>query len=302
MKKTCFFSSVLVLLFIASLFAAAATDEQWVKYGNSMYAKNQWDQAITAYQKALEINPANYNAALYCGYACMKKGDNGNAINYLQKANDLTPSPEVEAKIETLKNSGIKFNMPDEKSGIEESTPFRVGIKIGVSSTNISRSDSVSFDSRSGLCSGLTVAYGYGSLLSMQADLLYSQKGCKPKGLGKDDVIMLDYIELPLMLKLSLSPFKKLLTGIYGGMYAAGDIIAKDVYNGVTGDISRDFQFFDYGAVFGLDVSYPIVSGRLFIDLRLDLGMANMAKIPSDINAGLKETDSALTISAGYLF
>jgi tetratricopeptide (TPR) repeat protein len=297
MKKLMLIAASLIIFSSICSAAALTADAKWVKYGNGMYAKNSYDQAIAAYQKALSINPANYSAALYCGYAYLKKGDNGNAVNYLERANAISPSPAVEEKIDNIKKSGLKLNIPGEESGIEQSdseNPFRFGIKAGFSLTDVSLSNNTDpFDSKTGISTGLVVAYGFGGLLSMQAELLYSQKGYKVRDFN--EFIRFDYIELPLMLKISLSPFKKVLTGIYAGASAGLIVSAKGVNNY---DLSKDVEAFDYGAIFGADISYPIVFGRLFLDLRCGLGMANIAKNSGDT----KLTNFALTASLGYLF
>jgi superkiller protein 3 len=55
------------------------------------YGKKMYDEAITAYKKAIEINPQYTNAHYYLGIAYRKKGMNDEAIGAYEKAIELSP-------------------------------------------------------------------------------------------------------------------------------------------------------------------------------------------------------------------
>ncbi len=83
-------------------YAADTKDMQWVKYGISMYKSGQYEKAVLAYEKAIEINPDNAYAYQYMGMAYLALKDNDMADEYFQRAYDLRPTPALKKQIQAL--------------------------------------------------------------------------------------------------------------------------------------------------------------------------------------------------------
>jgi tetratricopeptide (TPR) repeat protein len=64
--------------------------------GNAYYMSGQYQQAITSYQKAIEIDPRNADILRNLGRAYAQQGLNNDAITYYKKAIDVNPNdPEA---------------------------------------------------------------------------------------------------------------------------------------------------------------------------------------------------------------
>ena len=78
----------MLFLFIA-IIADAQTDRQFVRYGNRMFGKQQYDKAEIQYRKAVSKNPSNPQAIYNLGCALMMQNKDSAAIVQYQKAAKL---------------------------------------------------------------------------------------------------------------------------------------------------------------------------------------------------------------------
>jgi tetratricopeptide (TPR) repeat protein len=63
--------------------------------GEAFFSKGQFDEALSSYQKALELDPKLYDAALFCGDVYMNKQDYAQAEVWYQKAIAINPNRET---------------------------------------------------------------------------------------------------------------------------------------------------------------------------------------------------------------
>lgn len=96
MKKTLLV--LMVLLFPFSGFAAdpdAAEYQKRFYEGNAFLEKGEFDAAVAAYTKAIELNPKGYDALANRGEAFFQKGDFASAITDLTAALNLHPQESI---------------------------------------------------------------------------------------------------------------------------------------------------------------------------------------------------------------
>jgi len=272
MKKL-FIAAALILAIYAQAAAQDMPDVALVKHGNALYQQGRLDEAIVCYRRAISANPSNFYAYMNCGYSYAAKGDNKLAMPYLKKAYSLQPEPELKQALDRLENL--------DKNGLfKSSNPFKLSKKIGLNISTLNNA-AVSFDLKTGLNTGIEAIYGFGELLSVQAGLFYTQKGAKIKNVS-GQYINLDYIELPAAVKVSITPLKELMTGVYFGGSAAVRTAAKLKSGSTETEASGAYELFDYGLLGGIEATYPVL-GLFWIsaDFRFSQGLADIYKNPS---------------------
>jgi len=82
---------VLMVLSLMSIVCYGQTAQEYYDTGLDFLGKKMYDEAIAAYQKAIELNPQYTNAYRYLGVAYRKKGMNDEAISAYKKAIELNP-------------------------------------------------------------------------------------------------------------------------------------------------------------------------------------------------------------------
>ncbi len=70
---------------------APGSEVPWVALGNVHCVQGKFDQAITTYRKALEVEPKSAFAHAYLGEALLFKGERDKARNSLSEASQLDP-------------------------------------------------------------------------------------------------------------------------------------------------------------------------------------------------------------------
>ena len=163
-----------------------------------------------------------------------------------------------------------------------------VGVKAGINSANVKfegDSANVSFDRRTGFVGGLFVVVPAKGRVALQAEALFSQKGAKINESGATGKVELDYLDIPLLLRVS-SPAAPVSFHVFAGPSFGVRLRAHSTgtFEGQTSDedISDQVKRGDVGLVAGAGLDF----GRLTIDGRETWGM-------SDIN---KENDPELKI------
>lgn len=180
-----------------------------------------------------------------------------------------------------------------------------LGIKLGYNSADF-YGDSPAFESSSakgGFCVGVFKSTGILGLVAIQPELLYTQKGSKTEGDHQGQTATftthLDYLEVPLLVKLTLPIPATLKPNIYAGPVFALKVSDKGTreYNNTTEEFDLpDYKSFDYGAVFGigLDLGFPV--GKVVFDFRYTRGMTSIDNSidPEDIK------NQVFSFTAGY--
>ena len=194
--------------------------------------------------------------------------------------------------------------------------------KAGITISNVAFDDDDKWDGQKsvlGFTGGLGINFALtdDQFLSLQPELLYTQKGFAAKKSGTvdyDGVYKLNYLELPVMLKIgfggdvlrgyvNLGPsVGYLLNGRVKGTWDVADIISDDIDEAIKfksdatdGDITElNANRVEIGANFGAGIGVNIGSSALFLDARYNAGLTDFDKDrksrnqPFYITAGLK--------------
>jgi Flp pilus assembly protein TadD len=83
--------TALALLMLISIAGAAQSSDAWIKKGIALEILNKHEEAIKACDKAIEINPLNWNAWYAKGIALEKLGKSNEATKAYKKAVELNP-------------------------------------------------------------------------------------------------------------------------------------------------------------------------------------------------------------------
>jgi len=118
-------------------------------------------------------------------------------------------------------------------------------------------------------------------LFAIQPEALYVRMGARMVEGADWMEDRLDYVQIPVLLKLNVIP-GPVSPMIYGGGYYSFLISAKGVAN-IDGteqseDIKDQFTSSDYGVVFGGGIDFKLAVIKLSAEVRYNLGLANIAK------------------------
>lgn len=178
-----------------------------------------------------------------------------------------------------------------------------LGIKGGanLASQEISGEDGGGdeLDSFPALVAGAFMTYRLASWLEFQPELLYSVKGSRFEESGFTATVLIDYLEVPLLARVSRRGNGGMGFYAAGGPYAAFQLRARTrmKFSGSTEDrdVSDDVERAD----FGFSVGGGVELGHFVFDGRYVHGLTDVDKDRSD---GTKITNRAISITAGYRF
>jgi hypothetical protein len=189
---------------------------------------------------------------------------------------------------------------------LPQSLAAGVGIKGGLSLSKfaVSPADTLPFpiENLTGPVAGVYFDLGLG-LLSFEADALYARMGMK--GTVEDTTMeyRLDYIQVPVMLKVKVIPAGPIRPFLYAGAYGSYLLKAKGVMTSPdgsdSGDLADVFEKYDYGAVGGVGVAFKLPGLTLSAEGRYNLGLANIAK---DAGEGESVKNRSLMVLVGVGF
>ena len=81
-------------------FSSASEADAAMRAGESAFAKNEYDEAIKHYSRALALDPKNYHAVLFVGDSYFAKKDFPNAVLWYDRAIALDPNVETAYRYE----------------------------------------------------------------------------------------------------------------------------------------------------------------------------------------------------------
>ncbi len=170
---------------------------------------------------------------------------------------------------------------------------IKLGVKGGVNLAKLGGSDAGSTESKAGFVAGGFVEFMLGNMFAIQPEVLYSQKGAK-ESIGGDEVkLKVDYVEVPLLLKLNI-PIEgsKVHPSVYAGpavAFKASCKLAADI-GGVSAsescdDAGLEIKSTDFGLAFGGGVSFDVGGAEVGVDVRYTLGLSSIDDFsdPDDI-------------------
>ncbi len=145
-----------------------------------------------------------------------------------------------------------------------------LGIKGGVAVSKV-RSDILDAANRTGFVGGLDLGVGLSPGLAIQPELLYVRKGVKLPGLfGDFDV---DYVEFPLLLRLSLLPGSPVDVRLLGGPVASFKASTPSL-DQVRTDVTH-LKAADYGLAIGAAVAVRPGGSKVVAEGRYTFGLSD---------------------------
>lgn len=201
---------------------------------------------------------------------------------------------------------GFSATAQEQQTVTEGKLTPKYGIKAGANLTNMYVDDVVDENVKLGLVAGFYAKLPLTTGVSIQPELLYSNKGAKEKYnnvLGKGEYrFNLDYIELPVSAVFNLGKNFNIHGGGYISYLAAVNI--KDLHNDGTIDNvkdlnAEDFHRIDYGLLAGLGVDVQ----NFTIGARYNYGLHEIGK-PNTLSGNLTKNskNSALSLYLGLAF
>ena len=194
-------------------------------------------------------------------------------------------------------------------------TPSRaavsIGFKGGISVSQIT-SDILDPKWRTGFGGGVSLGIGLTPNLEFMPELLYVRKGAELfassvtwGGVTFGNIrttFDLDYLEIPLLLKLKLVPAGPLQLHVLGGPTVAFKTAEKLATSGLASfNLNSDqIKTSDYGLMLGAGFAIPFGGMNLTLDGRYTWGLANVSDLP--FGGALKNTDALVMAGLEFPF
>jgi hypothetical protein len=128
---------------------------------------------------------------------------------------------------------------------------------------------------------------------SVQAEALYVRAGTRTDVSGVEHQYRIDYVRVPVLVKVNLRPYGSIEPVIYGGTYAAARLTAKEVTRSTDGnevtDIKSGLKSWDLGLIAGVGVDFNWGMTLISLEARYAWGLL-------DINTTLVEAPSGFHI------
>ena len=175
---------------------------------------------------------------------------------------------------------------------------FQMGVKGGINFADVKFNQSGTTSARwfplVGAFAILPPHWG----VSLQPEVLYSMKGARLGGKGAPTSLMLDYLEMPMLGRVSMTAFGRRIYVVGGpafGLRVRARTRAE--FSGVTEeiDISDELRRFDLGIAGGGGVEL----GALVFDARYTFGLTDIDKDKTD---GAKARNRVFSLTGGWRF
>ncbi len=181
-----------------------------------------------------------------------------------------------------------------------------VGIKGGLSLSKYTYTspDPMPFamENLTGLVGGVYFNMGLGPL-SFQPEILYARMGMKYSFEGATIEYQTNYIQVPLLLKVSVIPAGPIRPVVYAGGYGSYLLSAKGVMTSEEGSDSGDlddiYEKYDYGLVGGAGVEFKLPGIKMSLEGRYNLGLANVLK-EAESDTSLKNRSIMVLVGVGF--
>ena len=156
---------------------------------------------------------------------------------------------------------------------------MQIGPKAGLNIANFVGDDAnffgIDFESRTGFTGGIFFMFQFSSLFAIQPEAYYTMKGATLSGENSDITWSLDYIEVPVLLKLIIPVVgSNIRPSVFAGPSVGFNTTAKIKSESEEQDIKEDVKSTDFGLVFGGGIGIMIGKNELGFDIRYILGLS----------------------------
>lgn len=203
----------------------------------------------------------------------------------------------------------ILAGFPSIASAQDSQARYSLGVQAGVNVADLAGPDKdLAPHDRFGFIGGGFFRFSPSDRISLQLEALYAQKGGEENTDDTpddpEDQFYLNYLEIPLLLKVALST-----NGVRPELFAGPSVAFKlsctyDAFPGgesdpvPCADLGIQTTSVDIGIAFGADVEIPLGSGYLVIDGRGIVGLRSI----DDSDANLDYRNRILSLMLGYRF
>jgi hypothetical protein len=180
------------------------------------------------------------------------------------------------------------------------------GFSGGVSIAELTGDDVADrLESRTGFQIGAFADVPLRGIVSLQPGLYYVQKGAESRGTLVEE-IAIDYVEVPLLLRVDVSPERTLGVNAYLGPVFSFQVkcegISPNASVSCEDDAVPDFDIsksFDLGAAFGAGLTYAVSPGVSLLAHGIwNFGLLSLDESPADLSV----KNETLMLSVGALF
>ena len=188
---------------------------------------------------------------------------------------------------------------------VNAQSSLRFGPTVGLNFANIGGKDATgNLSTKTGLFIGGFMTYQFSDMFALEPQVVYSMKGATSAQGGVNSTISLNYIDIPVFLKLyiPLAGNSNIKPEIYVGPSFGFNVAAsiEQTANGQTNtaDVSSQVKGFDMGLGFGGGVAFGVGSGLLDFSVRYSLGLTSWDNSGNNLTL----TNNVFSIVAGYAF
>ena len=183
---------------------------------------------------------------------------------------------------------------------------MQIGSRAGLNIANVVGDDAnffnQDFDSKTGFTSGIFFMYQFSNLFAIQPEAYYTMKGATLNINGFDFTFSVDYIEVPVLLKLIIPvEGSNIRPSIFAGPSLGFNTTAKrkvEADGESQEEDIEDVKSTDFGLVFGGGVGIMIGKNELGFDIRYILGLSTVDDSPDNLD--IKSTVISFNIYFGF--
>ncbi len=169
------------------------------------------------------------------------------------------------------------------------------GLKAGLNFANIYGDDSDG-NMKAGLVVGGLAKFAVTETFAFQPEILYSQQGTKGEEDGASVKFKNDYLMIPLMAKMYVSPDFNIQIGPQIGFLLSAKIKGESGGVEASVDVKELYKKTDFGINAGVEYESEI---GVLVNARFGLGLTNV--IDED-NGDINSKNSAIQLTVGYIF
>ena len=172
------------------------------------------------------------------------------------------------------------------------------GLKGGLNTAFFSGDDADGTDPRLGAVGGAFVRFDATPTLALQVEALYSQEGAEDTFVGQEGTYKLDYLDIPVLLRLGVPLSRLADAGVYVGPSIGIPLRSEFEFEG--GGTVNESTKTDLGVTLGVDYW----AGPVGIDLRYTAGLTDAFddEIDGELVDPLDIRNQAFTVMLGYRF
>jgi len=181
---------------------------------------------------------------------------------------------------------------------IHAQVSIKKGFRAGLNIADLSGKDVQNSETFKTVNAGLFFKVSLLNLVALQPEINYTQRGAIFKEGGITNTVKLDYLEIPVLLKINV-PFLGILpTNIFGGPAVSFNMRAKVKSEGTGSafqvDIKDDIKDVELSTVFGIGLEF----GMLILDARYTFGAGTI----DDSSENLDIKNRVISFNAGLIF